>query len=140
MVDLSADERRFLGDVVPMLMSLGSVDDDPAAARLTVPVYLDDQESNDEWWRLMGSELDEARRSDRTVFQEVIESPEASVLTADQGDALVRVLNEARLVLGARLGIEVEDDHDRVPLERRAALDVLGWIQEELTEALTNAL
>jgi hypothetical protein len=139
-VDLSPDERRFLGDVVPMLASLAGPEADPAAARLQVPVYLDDPESNDEWWRLMGSELEEARRSDRALFEEVVGEKGPRVLTTDEGDALLRVLNEARLVLGARLGIEVEEDHDRVTPERRAALDILGWFQEELTEALTGAL
>jgi hypothetical protein len=139
-VDLSPDERGFLGDVVPMLTAVAGPESDPAAARLQVPVYLDDPESNQEWWRLMGSELEEARRSDRARFQAVIGADGPQTITAEEGDALLRVLNEARLVLGARLGIEVEDDHDRVPLERRAALDILGWFQEELTEALTGAL
>ncbi len=139
-VNLSPDERGFLGDVVPMLTAVAGPESDPAAARLQVPVYLDDPESNQEWWRLMGSELEEARRSDRATFQEVIGADGPQTITAEEGDALLRVLNEARLVLGARMGIDVEDDHDRVPLERRAALDILGWFQEELTEALTGAL
>ena len=134
------EERVFLGDVVPMLAGIGPTGDDPAATRLNVPVYLDDPTSNDEWWRLMGPELGDARTVDRRVFSRVIDSSAPVALQEGEADAFLRVVNEARLVLGARLGIEVEDDHDRIPEDGRRALDYLGWIQEELTEELTRAL
>jgi hypothetical protein len=134
------EERLFLGDVLPMLAGIGATGDDPAATRLNVPVYLDDPSSNDEWWRLMGPELGEARKADRSVFARVVEAPGSVVLDEGEADAFLRVLNHARLVLGARLGIEVEEDHDRAPEEGRRALDYLGWIQEELTVELTRAL
>jgi hypothetical protein len=50
------------------------------------------------------------------------------------------VLNEGRLALGARFGLEVEADHDRLPEEQRQILDYLGWVLEEMTLALTAAL
>jgi hypothetical protein len=62
------------------------------------------------------------------------------ILSNEEADAFLRVLNQARLVLGARLGIEVEEDHERVQPESREALDYLGWIQEELMVELTRAL
>lgn len=133
------EERRFLGDVIPLLTGVGPMEEDPAARRLDVPVYLDDAAANDEWRRLMGPEIEEARASDRRVFQRTLDqSP--FVLSDEQADAFLRVLNEARLVLGARLGIEVEEDHDRVPEDDRWALDYLGWLQEELTAELTRRL
>jgi hypothetical protein len=63
-------------------------------------------------------------------------------LTLDEAeaDALLRVINEARLVLGARLGIEVESDHDDLPEDSRQVLDYLGWLLEELTVALSESL
>ncbi|MCI0426122.1 MAG: DUF2017 family protein [Actinobacteria bacterium] len=133
-------ERTFLGDVIPLLEGLGPTGDDPAAARLTVPVYLDDPVANEEWWRLMGTDLEMAREADRGVFSTVIGSRQPVVLDDADADAVLRVLNEARLVLGARLGIEVEDDHERVPPEERAALDYLGWVEEELIDELTRRL
>ena len=132
-------ERVFLGDVVPFLTELGEVGVDPAATRLNVPVYLDDPESNDEWWRLMGPELGEARRTDRQLFQKVLQT-NSYVLTDAEADAVLRVVNETRLALGVRLGIEVEEDHERIPPEDRQALDFLGWLQEELTAELTKRL
>lgn len=135
----SPEERRLLQGVIPLLEGVGEGADDPAAQRLNVPVYLDDPSANDEWWRLMGSELNDARTSDRVIFEAMVAS-ESSTLSEEEALAVLRVINETRLVLGARLGIDVEEDHDRVPVESRGALDYFGWIQEELTDALSRFL
>lgn len=139
-VTLSPQERMFLGDILPMLAGLGSPGSDPAADRLRVPVYLDDPEANDEWWRLMGQDLDAARHSDRAVVQRVLD--EYGNITLDDGEAnaLLRVINEARLALGARLGIDVESDHDELSEDSRQVLDYLGWLLEELTVELSKSL
>jgi hypothetical protein len=139
-VELSAEERLFLGDVAPLLAGIGAPGSDPAADRLRVPVYLDDPEANDEWWRLMGQDLEAARQADRAVFQRVVSSDEPVTLDAGEADAMLRVLNQARLALGARFGIDVEADHDELPEDSRQVLDYLGWIQEELTVELVRAL
>lgn len=136
----SPEERMFLGDVLPLLAGIGAPGTDPAADRLKVPVYLDDPESNAEWWRLMGQDLEAARRADRSVFDKVVSGEDATVLDDEEADAVLRVLNEARLALGARLGIEVEADHDALPEDSRQVMDYLGWIQEELTVELMRAL
>lgn len=133
------DERAFLGDVLPLLAGVGDVGVDPAATRLNVPVYLDDPGSNDEWWRLMGSDLIAARKSDRAVFGRVLRE-DSVVMTGEDADAFLRVLNEARLALGARMGVEVEEDHEALPEDSRHVLDYLGWIQEELTVELSRTL
>ena len=132
-------ERIFLADILPLLASVGEAADDPAADRLRVPVYLDDQEANQAWWLLMGQELDDARTADRAVFERVIRSEGSLVLDHDDANAFLRVLNEARLVLGARMGVEVEEDHDRLPDTSRQALDYLGWVLEELTVELSRS-
>jgi hypothetical protein len=137
---LTPEERLFLGDVLPLLAGVGPRGSDPAADRLQVPVYLDDPDANQEWWRLMGSELDAGRRSDRAVFEKTISSEAPVALTNADADAVLRVLNEARLALGARFGIDVEQDHDDLPEDSRQVLDYLGWIQEELTVELMRAL
>lgn len=139
-VDLSPPERMFLGDVLPMLAGIGAPGSDPAADRLRVPVYLDDPEANKEWWRLMGEDLQSARRADRATFEKAVTSNEPVTLNDEEADAMLRVLNEARLALGARFGIDVESDHDELPEDSRQVLDYLGWIQEELTVELMRAL
>ncbi len=139
-VSLTPEERIFLGDVLPLLAEIGQVGVDPAATRLKVPVYLDDPEANDEWWRLMGEEITSARRADRAVYRKVLDSEGEPVLSDEDADSFLRVINEARLALGARLGLDVEDDHDRLPEESRQVLDYLGWILEELTVELSRGL
>lgn len=139
-VRLSDAERMFLSDVLPLLASVGVDPNDPAAERMRVPVYLDDPDSSDEWWRLMEADLDAGRHADRQIFRRVVSSEAPVTIDVEDADAIVRVLNEARLALGARLGIEVEADHDEVAEGSRAALDYLGWLQEELTTLLIAAL
>jgi hypothetical protein len=138
--DLSPEERVFLGDVLPLLAGIGAPGVDPAADRLKVPVYLDNPDANEEWWRLMGQDLVASRQADRTVFGKMVGSDVPIVLTTDEADAVIRVLNQARLALGARLGIDVEEDHEQLPEDSRQVMDYLGWIQEELTMELMRAL
>jgi hypothetical protein len=138
-VRLTPEERLFLGDVIPLLAGIGAPGSDPAADRLNVPVYLDDPDASQEWWRLMGPDLDESRRADRAVFQRVVSGDQTS-LDDEEANSVLRVLNLARLALGARFGIDVEEDHDRLPEDSRQVLDYLGWIQEELTIELMRAL
>jgi len=137
---MSPEERMFLGDVLPLLAGIGAMGSDPAADRLMVPVYLNDPEANEEWWRLMGQDLDAARQADRAVFSKMVTGEAPVVLDLEEADAVLRVLNEVRLALGARLGIEVAADHDALAEESRQVMDYLGWIQEELTVELTRAL
>lgn len=139
-IDLPSEERVLLSEMLDLLAAVPRVGDDPVSQRLRVPVYLDDPESNDEWWRLMGEELTEARNADRRVFQRVVSESERSHLTGQEADAFLRVLNEGRLALGARFGVEVEADHGRLPEDQRDILDYLGWLLEELTSELTRSL
>jgi hypothetical protein len=139
-VHLSADEKVFLSELLEVLAGVPRIGDDPASQRLRVPVYLDDPESNEEWWRLMGEELTAARHADRHVFQKVMDDPGRTHLNGEEADAFLRVLNEGRLALGARFGVEVEEDHAALPEDQRDILDYLGWLLEELTLQLTGSL
>jgi hypothetical protein len=139
-VALDPEEKVFLAGLLEVLATLPSDGDDPATRRLHVPVYLDDPDSNQEWWRLMGEELTAARRADRHVFERVMLEGGTTTLTDAEADAFLRVLNEGRLALGARFGLDIEEDHDRLPEERREILDYLGWVLEELTAELTKSL
>ena len=81
----------------------------------------------------------ESIHPDRAVFQRVVSGDQTS-LDDEEANSVLRVLNLARLALGARFGIDVEEDHDRLPEDSRQVLDYLGWIQEELTIELMRAL
>ena len=138
--DFSPEERMFLADALPLLAGVGMVGVDPAATRLNVPVYLNDSAANDEWWRLMGADLNAGRDADRNIYRKVIDGDAGMVMSSDDANAFLRVLNETRLALGARLGVEVEADHAQLPDDSRSVLDYLGWILEELTTVLTRSL
>ena len=88
----------------------------------------------------MGDELATARTGDRQVFETVMTSKGKVRLSNDEADSFLRVLNEGRLTLGARFGVEVEEDHAALPEEQREVLDYLGWLLEELTAELTESL
>ncbi len=139
-VDLGSEVSMFLGDILPMLAAIGRPDDDPAARRLHVPVYLDDSESNDEWWRLMGPDMEAARQADRQIFKKTVDGDEPTMLTDEEAEAFLRVLNESRLALGARFGVEVEEDYDELPDDSRMIMAYLGAVLEELTEELSTRL
>ena len=139
-VDIPAEERSFLGQVLLLLAEVDESPDDPGHRRLNVPVYLDDSTANEEWWRLMGEELGQSRAHDRAVYERVVSAPGPTVLEGDDANAFLRVLNEGRLAFAARLGLDVAEDHDRLPETERAALDYLGWVLEDLTIVLMSAL
>lgn len=139
-VDLTDDEKVFLTGLLDLLAGIPAAADEPASRRLRVPVYLDDPESNEEWWRLMEGELHAARNADRRVFQHVLDEGGRQHMSNEEADAFLRVLNEGRLALGARFGLEVEEDHDQLPEEQRDIMDYLGWLLEDLTSELSRAL
>jgi Domain of unknown function (DUF2017) len=139
-VDLTEDEKVFLSGLLDLLAGIPAAADEPASRRLRVPVYLDDPEANEEWWRLMEGELAASRNSDRRVFQHVLSERGRRQLSNEEADAFLRVLNEGRLALGARFGLEVEEDHDELPEEQRDIMDYLGWLLEDLTSELSRSL
>lgn len=139
-VHLTHDEKEFLSGLLEVLAGLPATGDDPASQRLHVPVYLDDPESNAEWWRLMEGELAASRKADRAVFERTISEPGPKHLRNDEADGFLRVLNEGRLALGARFGLEVEEDHDKLAEDQREIMDYLGWLLEDLTLELSRSL
>ncbi|MDH3190404.1 MAG: DUF2017 family protein [Acidimicrobiia bacterium] len=141
-VSLAPEEQQFLADLTRMLRTVEPHNaEDPASTRLHLPVYLDDAGSTEEWWRLMGDQLESARAQDRSVFESLIEAPGGEIVfDSDQAESLLRVINEGRLVLAARLGIQVASDFDDIDPGERIVLDYLHWLLEDLTTELSNGL
>lgn len=111
--------------------------DDPAAERLNVPVYLDDPDSNEEYWSLMGSELDRSREADRSAYREVLDAAKnGTVASREEAYAMVRVLNEARLALAARFGVQIESDYDTLEDSENDILRAIAELQMALLWAL----
>jgi len=153
-VRFTPGEARLLADLPHVLAGLGAEAEDPGAARLNPPVYLGDPEADAEWRRLAGSELNSARRADRSAFEMVVdavlehvddrdpaeEEPESVVISEEEAGAFLRVVNEVRLVLGARWGIDGPDDFEHLRPEAGEVLSYLGWLVTEIAEVLGAAL
>lgn len=139
------DDLLALSLMQEMLASVGEEPDDPAAGRLSVAAYPDDGDAQSEYERLTNPDLDRQRQMDRDVVASVLKAAESGTvdLTASEAEALLMVLNEARLALGARLGI-VEDGWESD--ERRASdpvaplLRYLTGYQDDLVRALAERL
>ena len=129
----------FLSDIPELLGTVGGDKTDPAADRFHVPVYLDDPEANGDWWRWMGSELDESKAADRSAFTEILAAAAEGVdISKLEAYAMLRVLTEARLVIAARSGLEVEADYETLDDHTLAVLNTLAHLQESLIEELTD--
>jgi hypothetical protein len=128
---------EFLLRFADLLDGIQPGSDDPAANRLHVPVYLDDPDANGEWWQYMGGELDESRRADRSAYREALSaSVEGTVISKLEAYAMVRVLNESRLALAARVGVEIEDDYQRLGDHEAMMLQALAELQMGFLQAL----
>jgi Domain of unknown function (DUF2017) len=114
--------------------------DDPALRRLFPPAYTDDPEADAEYRRLMADELLDGRRAALRAFAG---SLDADILSEEDLDAWLRALNDLRLFLGTRLGVEEEDllepfDPRRPDAEERALYVYLSWLQEHVVSALAK--
>jgi hypothetical protein len=146
-VDLAPEESIFLGDVLAVLARVGDPGEDPGAARLQTPAYLDDPAADSEWRRLAGSELNAARRADRSALEMVLEAidtaraeGETPVISVAEAEAMMRVLNDVRLVLAARWGVDSADSYDDIRPEASDILSFLGWLVSELAIVLGGGL
>ncbi len=103
--------------------------------------YLE-EEDEEEFQRLVGTDLADSRAADLVQVREVLESDERILLSTDGAMAWLRALNLLRLALAERLEITADgweekytlQEHRRPPL---ATLHLLSWVQEGLVEALS---
>lgn len=139
-LQLDPAESAFLADMLRMLETVGEIEGDPGQKRLNVPAYLGDAEAAAEWRRLVGDQIEDGRARDREVLRSVVEAEGTVDLDPDRAEAILRTVNEARLVLAARLGIEVESDYEQLDAGGTVALHYLGLFIEDLTDELSRML
>lgn len=140
-VTLSDDERALLGEVCRQSRELLQHEDpssDPAVARLFPPAYQDDPLQNLEFETALGG-------TPRSGKLDAIATLEATLDAADISEeellAWMGVVNDARLVLGTRIGITEEatpkdyaedhPDHDAF-----GVYVYLTWLEERMLRAL----
>ena len=140
-VELDAGERGLLRSLPGQLRDLLETDD-PALERLFPPAYLADEERNEEYRRLMRSDLLESKRSSLDLLQATADETE---LDEEQLVAWMGAVNDLRLVLGTRL--DVSEDMGLEPFAdddpRTGAFHVylyLSQLQEWIVRALSSAV
>ena len=110
----------------------------PDLRRLFPPAHPEDEEAEDEYRRLMASQLDVGRERALETVEATIEQP---TLTTDEAESWLRVLNDLRLVLGTRLDVTEELSWNLDPNDPRApelgVYAYLTWLQEQLVQALS---
>ena len=133
-------ERDLLRSLPGQLRELLATDD-PALERLYPPAYLDDDKKNEEYARLMRDDLTRGRLTSLEVMEATID---AETLDEEQIVAWLGALNDLRLVLGTRLNVTEDMDHDfdeDDPLAPAYALyGYLGVLEENVVHALASAL
>lgn len=146
-VSLRGDEVDVLSLMMPVLSSVGSESGDPASQRLSVAAYRDDQDAQAEYERLMEPELERHRQVDRAVVVSSLEAARRGPvsLTLSEADSWLMVINETRLALAARLGIEEEGWGTTMgsrgrPAPEMALLVYLTEVQDDLIEALADQI
>ena len=144
-------ELELLEGLPEQLRTLyGADDDDPARARLFPRAYLDptEEQAEAEWRELVHPGLLEARLDALSTLETTIAAAEPTKrdrlvvhLSAEEANAWLSVLNDARLALGSRLG--VTDDTDLATVDPSdpdaptlAAYGWLTYLEGELVDTL----
>lgn len=154
------DDHLLALELLPDLLdSVGAAEGDPALSRLTPSAYPDDPEAQEEYGRMINPELEREREADRRILGNLLAArqraagsekrerksgmSETTVLSQEETESLLRVMNESRLTLAARLQIE-DDAWEKMP-ERpneeapaMMLLRYLTFLQEALIDALTS--
>ena len=136
---LPPDERDLLRDLPRQLRELLAAGD-PSLKRLFPPAYKDDPVLEAEYRHYMADDLVASHQRSVDVMEETID---AEVLQEDQLTAWLGALNDLRLVLGTSIDV-TEDMYDQPmdPDDPRApsfaVYTYLGWLQEQVVEALSS--
>lgn len=153
-VRLSSRERELLRSLPEQLRPLLAGDQDLMTEtgrvqdRLFPPAYEDPLDEM-EYRELVGTQPGEERLASLEDFARTLEGGTTrraswvTDLTAEEADAWLSALNDARLTLAMIVGV-TEERHWGTGPDRSdptsVALFYLGWLQEELLDALTGGL
>jgi hypothetical protein len=134
---LPPHERELLRDVAASVRALIDEDEDDPAVQRLFPAAHEDPELEQEYRDLTRTQLRSGREQALALLEETVD---AETLSAEQADAWLRALNDARLVLGTRLDVTEDFDWDSLDAghpdaEGLAAYAYLSWIQEQLVAA-----
>ena len=133
-LQLPLHERQILRELAEAVRALVG-EDDPAVGRLFPPAY-EDEELEREYRELTRAQLTARHEQALVVMEETVDR---DVLSQAEGDAWLRGLNDARLVLGTALDIAEDFDWDALDPGGPRAPDLAlyayaSWLQEQLVE------
>jgi Domain of unknown function (DUF2017) len=123
---------------------------DPVLERLFPRAYLEpeDVDRDAEYHQLVRNDLLESKLANLDVITKTLDRGTVSMrrwtvdLTEEEAGAWLGALNDLRLALGVRLGITEDFEGDVDPSDPQApalhVLSYLGWLEENLLEALTS--
>ena len=123
--------------------------DEPSMRRLFPPAYLDDDRLQEQFASLTRDELLEGKIAAARAVADSIDAGAlkrgrwSGVLDEETAGCWLRVLNDARLVLGTRLDVteDMESLADDDPSTATMNLYLwLGWLEEMLIDALAGRL
>jgi hypothetical protein len=138
-VNLRAEDRNVLRQLVPQFRELLENPDQPALWRLFPPAYSDAAHADlqDEYRRLMQEDLVERHREE---FDLVAATADAEHLSEEELHAWTRALNTVRLVLGTVLDIQEGDEERRPDSPEESLYHWLTYLQGEAIDALAGEL
>lgn len=138
-------EAGVLRLIPALLTGVGDPALDRGAARLRYEVHADDPDLSAEFRRLASDIVDGRRDADVAALADSIEAASAGATISDAAaEGWVGAMNQARVVLAARLGIEAEGwDADLEIADADPSLMMLlllSYIQNDLVDVLTQNL
>lgn len=138
-------ELTLLRMVPQLIATVGEPAVDPAAERLTPEVFSGDMERSREFRHLAGDLIDQGRADDVAALRDLVDAvASGTALTEEQASGWMRAINQARLIIGARLGIEEdgwEETSGLSPADPSVVmLHLLSRIQSHLIAALSGGL
>lgn len=140
-IGLDAEERNLLIRLMGELRALlTGPDDNELILRLFPAAYLDDEEKEAEYQRLMREELVTSRLSAIESVTAVLQGDPGELLDEGQTVAFMQSINAVRLVLGTMLGIsddESADEADAADSPEHHLYDFLSWLLEWTVRSLS---
>jgi hypothetical protein len=141
LLNLPPEERALLRSLPAQFRDVLQTDD-PSLRRIFPPAYMDDDDANDEFQRLMREELLEGKLAALAIVEE---TAGADHLTGEQLEGWLGALESLRLFLGTQLDVTdetyaIELDPDDPSAPALALYSYLSWLQEQAVEALSSSL
>ena len=136
-VNLSEGERQLIEDLALDLRELLTTDS-PMLQRLFPPPYGENEERNQGYSALAGSELVERKFAALDVVTGTISAED---LSEEEVEAWMRSINDIRLVLGTVLGISEDqgfEPSDEATQALHGNYEYLGKLLERIIRALSN--